>query len=169
MIFFHWSYCSSLAGCPTYGGVAACINRTSFTMEKPDGSIAQPMWSCQAPPNDDDVDDDDGDDDGDDDDDNEHSFFKLLPIWAFQYRLGSFEGSGSMLVCVDIGNILLAYWRRPDISLAYWQRCIVYMRRYQPHQLLTPTGTGVTSITQFWIFFGKIVKDLKPFPIKQCK
>ena len=42
---------------------------------------------------------------------NWNTFCKRLPIWAFQYisGLGSFEGS--MLVCVDIGNILLAYWQ----------------------------------------------------------
>ena len=52
--------------------------------------------------------------------------FQPSPIWAFQYRLGSFEGSGSMLVCVDIGNILLGYWRLADISLAYWQTQLLY-------------------------------------------
>ena len=52
--------------------------------------------------------------------------FQPSPIWAFQYRLGSFEGSGSMLVCVDIGNILLGYWRLADISLAYWQTRLLY-------------------------------------------
>ena len=39
----------------------------------------------------------------------EQPFFKRLPILAFQYISGSFEGS--MLVCVDIGNILLGYWQ----------------------------------------------------------
>ena len=75
-------------------------------------------------------------------------FFKRLPIWAFQYISGRARLKG---VCWFVSILVIFYWDigRPDISLAYWQSagsCIVYMRRYQPHQLLTPnTATIVTS------------------------